>query len=346
MEITEKKILEAVEKNIISPEQGERLWEFWKEGKDCSSQFRFSHLAYYLGALLVLFALGWFMHNAWQWFGGMGMFAIAVVYAGVFVMLGNYLWEKGLSLPGGLLIVLAVAMTPLAIYGLERWMGLWPQFEPGQYHDFYQLIHRGYVWMEIGTILSAYIAIRFFPFPFLMAPIGIALYLLSIDVAPLLLGKEYHWQDGRWISLYFGAAMIISSLYIDLRCQRLRKEDYAFWGYLFGTASFWGGLTLMESGNEWSKFGYCIVNLLLLLFGVLIQRKVFLVFGTIGVSGYIGHLTYQLFKDSILFPFSLTLIGLLTIYGGIVYSRKQDAVEGWIRNRMPGWIQRFLPSRE
>lgn len=345
MEVTKKQLEEAVRREIISSEQGKGLWAFLQEQTELKPQFQLSHLAYYFGALLVMFALGWFMHNAWQWFGGSGMFVLALAYATGFLLLGNFFWrQKGLFLPGGLLVVLAVAMTPLAVYGLERWLGYWPQFEPGHYTDFASLSHKSYFWMEVATLLSALVALRFYAFTFLMAPFSAALYFMSLDVAPFLLGTDFLWQDARWISLYFGAAMLLASIYIDARCRRLDKEDYAFWTYLFGTTAFWGSLTLMDSSSEWSRFAYCMVNIFLLFCGVLLQRKAFLVFGTLGVSSYIGRLTYQLFKDSLLFPFALTFLGLIIIYGGILYSKKQKVIEGWLRKHLPQGILRFLPG--
>ena len=54
--------------------------------------------------------------------------------------------------------------------------------------------------------------------------------------------------------------------------------------------AFWGGLSLLESDSEWSRFLYCLINLSFMLIAVLFQRKIFIVFGAIGVFGYIGYL--------------------------------------------------------
>jgi hypothetical protein len=48
-----------------------------------------------------------------------------------------------------------------------------------------------------------------------------------------------------------------------------------------------------------------------------LSRRVFAVFGGLGVAGYLGYLASHLFRDSLLFPFALTLIGLAVIGAGL-----------------------------
>ena len=67
--------------------------------------------------------MGWFMTSVWEGFGGFGIFAIASAYALVFATVGVLLWKRasgGLRNLGGILVTVAVAMAPLAIYGLQR----------------------------------------------------------------------------------------------------------------------------------------------------------------------------------------------------------------------------------
>jgi hypothetical protein len=346
LQITFKDIEAAIAKQIINQEQGERLWELWNVEEESRSGFQIAHLAYYAGALIVVSAMGWFMDNAWDVFGGMGMFSIAVLYAICFVMAGKRLWEKkGLQVAGGLLVVMAVCMTPLAILGLERVLGWLPQSYPGNYRDGLEWAHGGWIWIELATIASSCWALRFFKFPFLTAPLFFSLYVLSIDATPVVFGTAGNWTDMRWMSLLFGLAMMVIAFFVDYVCRKGgSKEDYAFWGYLFGTIVFWLGLTLLDSNNEWSKMLYCLINIVLLIGGVLVQRKVFLVCGAIGINGYIGHLAYRVFQHSIWFPFVLSFAGICIIYIGILYNRNQLKIEQFIRNKVPETIRKFLPK--
>jgi predicted MFS family arabinose efflux permease len=45
---------------------------------------------------------------------------------------------------------------------------------------------------------------------------------------------------------------------------------------------------------------------------------VFLVFGALGIFAYLGHLAYEVFKDSVLFPFALVLLGLGVIVATVL----------------------------
>ena len=121
------------------------------------------------------------------------------------------------------------------------------------------------------------------------------------------------------------------------------REDFAFWGYLFGMLAFWGGLSLLESDSEWNHYLYCLINLSFMLIAVLFQRKVFIVFGAIGVFGYIGHLAARVFADSLLFPLALCLVGGLIMAAGIYYRRYYLNIEATLMRVIPDWMQRLLP---
>jgi ABC-type molybdate transport system permease subunit len=141
------------------------------------------------------------------------------------------------------------------------------------------------------------------------------------------------------VSLLFGLLMLVATYVIDRRT----REDFAFWGYLFGLAAFWGGLSLMNRQSELGRATYCLVNLGLMLLSVLLERRAFIVFGALGVSGYIGHLAYRVFRDSLLFPFALTIIGVGVIFLGIQYQRHRPAIERAIQGCLPEGARRLLP---
>jgi len=92
-----------------------------------------------------------------------------------------------------------------------------------------------------------------------------------------------------------------------------RTEDFAFWCYLFGLLAFWCGMTFMDSDSELGRVVYALINVGLVGIGVKMRRAVFVVFGVLGVHVYLGHLAYEVFKDSVLFPFALALLGLSVI---------------------------------
>ncbi len=328
---------------VVSPEQAEALWGALARGANGRPRFDLPNVAYYFGALVVISAMGWFMSDAWERFGGWGIFSIALVYAGVFVSAGWVLRRRGLGVPGGLLATLAVCMTPLAVYGSERATGLWVQADPGQYAGFFDWIRGGWFVMEAATIAAALAALFSFRFPFLTAPLAFCLWFMSMDLTPLLFGADVSDPElFQKVSLFFGLAVLFVAYLADLLLGTL--EDYAFWGYLFGMLAFWGGLSTLEGGTELDWFFYGAINLGLILLSVLLLRRVFVVFGALGVFAYTAHLANELFADSVLFPFVLSAAGLAIIALGIVYAKNRARTERAVQKLLPENARRFLPN--
>lgn len=267
--------------------------------------------------------------------------AVAVAYGVIFASVGWRLWTReGLRVPGGLLVTTAVCMVPLAVYALEHLTGIWPQGDPGPYRGYHIWVKGSWFLMEVATIVAGLVALAFVRFPFLTAPIAFSLWYMSMDLTPLLFGKtDFTWDERLWVSLVFGLVMLVVTYLVDRRTE----EDFAFWGYLFGLAAFWGGLSLMKSGGELSRALYCAINIGLMLLSVLLERRAFIVFGALGVFGYIGYLAYRVFQDSLLFPFVLTIIGVGVIFLGIKYQRRRLAIERAILGFFPEGVRRLLP---
>ncbi len=332
----------AAGRGLISQDQADELWRALDERIENQQRFDLANVAYYFGALVVMGAMGWFMTEAWERLGGGGIFLVSLAYALCFVFAGRALWfKRGLKVPGGLLFTMAVCMTPLAVYGLQRFVGIWPQDDPGTYRNYHVWVKGSWLLMEVGTIAAGLAALRFVRFPFLTAPIAFTLWYMSMDLTPLLFGKnEFGWDERLWVSLVFGLVMLVVSFLVD----RKTKEDYAFWGYLFGLAAFWGGLSLMNSDSELNKFLYCLLNCALVLLSVALDRRAFIVFGASGVLGYLGYLAHRVFRDSLLFPFALSFLGIAIIALGIFYQRNRGRIEAAVLSVVPGGLRRLLPK--
>jgi hypothetical protein len=326
--VTEKDLEQAAMRVGLSTSQASALWQALSGKSEVESRFEPAHVGYFFGALLVIGAMGWFMTEGWDSFTGWQLAAISLGYAAVFLLVGRRLWRTArFKVPAGLLITMAVCMTPLAVYGIERQLHLWPAEFPGSYTRFHPLIHASWVIMEVATVAAGTIALRFFRFPFLTAPIAYALWYMSMDATALMFGRSWHWHDLCLISAVFGAIMLLVAYWVDGKTEL----DFSFWGYLFGLLTFTGGLSAIESGNEWAKFGYMLIHLLFVLVSLLLHRKVFLVFGAFGVFGYLCNEAYTHFRHSVGFPFVLTIIGLALIYLAMKYHKNEDLLESRIR---------------
>lgn len=317
----------------------EKLEVFWKD-LETSESTPFARYLFYFGALIIISAMTWFMNLGWEIFGGGGIFLIASTYALIFTLIGRFLWDKnGLKIPSGLFMTIAVCMVPLAVYGLETYFDLWPKSDQNRYHDFYYSINGKWVFMELATILAGLTALYFFPFPFLTVPILVSAWFLTMDIVPYFLGEDVAWKQKYWISVCFGILLMALGFYLDRR----KKEDYAFWSYLFGVISFFGGVgCLVWDKGEGVLFLYFVINLIMMCFSILLRRNILMIFGALGVFGYFAHLAYKVFEDSILFPFVLSFVGLLIIYLGILYQKNLKWIEKNIFDILPKQIRNFL----
>lgn len=333
MRISERQLERAVVEVGLSPDQSRAIWLRLQAKSEVEAHFEPAHVGYYFGALLVSGAMGWFITEGWDRFTGWQLTTIAAGYATVFVLVGRRLWLKPIfRIPGGLLVAVAVCMTPLAVYGIERQLNLWPTSNPGSYTHFHPLIHASWVGIEISTIVAAIVALRYFKFPFLTAPAAYALWYMSMDATELIFGREWQWRDMCMISAMFGAIMLLVSYWLDGKTEL----DFSFWGYFFGLLTFTGGLSAMDSGSQPAKFGYFLAHMGLIVVSLLLRRRVFLVFGGIGVFGYLCNEAYTYFRDSVAFPFVLSLIGIALIFGAMQY-KKNEAI---LQRKIAAWLSR------
>jgi len=342
LKLTREDLSWAASEGIVTEAQADALWIALERRIPDRPKFDAAHVLYYFGAMIIIGAMSFFMTLGWDSLGGGFVLGVSCAYAAVFAFVGRRLWNRGLRVPAGLLVTIPVCMAPLAIYGLERVTGFWALDDPGNYRDFNVYVNGSWILMELGTILAALVALRSYDFPFLTMPIAFSLWYLSMDLTPLLFGRQsFTWEQRQWVSVWFGLAVLVVSYGIDRRT----KQDFSFWLYLFGLMSFWGGLSSMDTGSQLDRLLYCLINVGLMLISVLLDRRVFVVFGSMGVFGYLGYLSWNVFQNSLLFPFALTALGLVLIALGIWYQRNQDWLRRSVVGIVPARLLWLLPSQ-
>ena len=329
----------AVSSGVIQAADAERLVD-WVQGQHAAvaadappehpKGLNVVSVAYYFGAMLMISACAWFLGDKWQSLGHLGVLITCGVYGVVAVATGAWLRRKGFTVAGGLLVTVAVALAPLVTYTIEDMLGMWPLASPGAYAAFYPKIHGSWVVMELATIAAAAIALLFVRFGFLVAPMAFSFWFLSMDGAALLMGvNQLTWRQHEWVSVGVGLMTILVGFGLGrtLRQTDVPSDDFPFWCYLFGLLAFWGGLGSLvgTAGLPWIV--YLFVNLGLIAVALTLRRATFLVFGAMGTWGYVSHLAYAVFKDSVSFPFALALFGLGMILSTVWVQRR------WVTGR-------------
>jgi hypothetical protein len=315
----------AVAAGLLSPDLRAKLVAFAASRRETKTagavtapQAKFDpvHVLYYAGALLVT--------------GAMGLFANV---------------KHATRLPGGLCVAVAVSMAPLAIYGVQDALGLWAAQRPGGYQEFYPLINGSWVYMEIGAVVAAALALLRFPFIVLIS--AFALWFLSMDLAALIAHRhtpdwESDWELRLAVSKIVGLVMIAVAWAIDLKWSAC--GDFAFWLHLFGAMTLWGAIT-SGAGGEFSKALYCAFNIIFIAFGLVLDRRIYAVLGAIGLTIYLGHLAFDVFKDVLAFSFALSAIGLAIIFAGVFVERRRHAFGMLIDAYLPEVLRALRPPR-
>lgn len=122
-----------------------------------------------------------------------------------------------------------------------------------------------------------------------------------------------------------------------------RHGAFAFWLYLLGLLAFSGALTALDSDSEVAKLAYCLIHLALIMLAAFLRRVTFVVFGAIGIGVYLVHLARKVFRDDLLFPLALAVLGATIIAGALFAYRRRAALAAWVDRQIPESLKRFRP---
>lgn len=155
MNITKKQLEDAATENIITAQQAEALYQYLASRSKDIPRFTFTHVLYYLGGLIAISAMTLFMNLDWEAFGGAGIVFISILYAAVGLKVCHAFAAKNLAIPAGICAAFVVCLTPLAVYGLQQWLGVWP--DDSVYRDYHRDIRWHWLYMELGTLAAGII---------------------------------------------------------------------------------------------------------------------------------------------------------------------------------------------
>lgn len=345
LRLTREDLTRAAAAGILEGAQADALWTFLG-GRALTlpeqARFSFGHTLYYFGGLLAIGAMSLFMTLSWDALGPWGICALALLYGVACWAMAEMLRRRGFIIPAGLLAALAVFLVPLATWSAQHAMGLWTDV-PGavsgaRFSQYHQWVDGRWLTLEVATLIAAALALWRLRLPFLVMPVALTLWYMSMDLSqwePLEEGIP-DLEHLRHVSIIFGLSMCAAAGVLDLIRRRRNTADYATWLYLFGAIAAWSGVTLSDSNNEMARLAYALLNGGLVLFGAIIGRRVFTVLGAIGVATYLGYLAFELFQDSLLFPLALTAIGLGLVGIGIWWQRHEAAIHARLQRFMPG----------
>ena len=171
MKLTRAMLDEAASQGLLDEGQAGRLWQFLQERAQHTPGFKPAHILYYLGGLIAIGAMSLFMTLGWETFGGAGLLFISLCYMVAAIGSVEWLRARGLVLPAGVLAAFAVVLVPLAVYGLQHVLGLWPADRAGTgYRDYHYYIDWRWVLMELTTLAGGAVVLWRYRMPFTVMP--------------------------------------------------------------------------------------------------------------------------------------------------------------------------------
>lgn len=322
----------GVAQGIITPAQREALRALGTPPvgtAESTVAFSGVTVAYGLGALLVLFAAGWFLVSRWASLGHWGVLTVVTGYGGVLWGGGRVLERRGFPRAGQLAVALAIGLVPVATWAILHLVGEWPDRGDPLARYLPYAATRGLL-LDLTTLLVALLAWRARAFPLLMVPIAVALWWTWFHLGQLVaFDREREWFD-QWLMLAAGLALLAGADAMD-RWQRRRApgDDYAAPLWFTAVFAFSFAFFVIWLDARAGKHAMAPVAVGMIALALRTRRRAALVAGVAGVFGYLAWLASDVFEDTALFPVALAGLGI-----GLIFTTV------WLQRRFPSLATR------
>ena len=332
----------GVARGIITAEQRDALLALdvaAGEGPESRVVFSGVTVAYGLGALLVLFAAGWFLVSRWASLGHWGVLAVVGAYGGVLWTGGRTLERRGFPRAGQLAMALAIGLVPVGMWAVLHLAGEWPDRADPLARYMPYAATRGLL-LDLTTLLAELLAWRARAFPLLMVPISVALWWTWFHLGQLVGFDRERESYDQWIMLAAGLALLAGADVMD-RWQRRRTvgDDFAAPLWITATVAFAFAFLVIWLDVEAAKHTMAPVALCMIALSLRSRRRAPLLMGVVGVFGYLAWLASDVFEDTALFPVALAGLGIGLIFTTVWLQRRFPALAA----RVGGEAGRDLP---
>jgi hypothetical protein len=330
----------AVERGIITAAQREAIAALAREGPetgaDAHAGVNAVTVAYWAGALVVLFALAWFLVDRWRNLGAGGVLAVSAGYALLFVFLSHWLVCRDLRLASSIVTLLVVALVPVMTWAVLDLTGLWYDVRPGTpppvfYRPTMAEMTR-WIPVDVATIVAALVAMRWRRFGILVVPAAIGFWYLMLHVVPLIAGASLSRELEGSTILVVGTTLLAIGYALD---RRPRSAAYAGWLYMVGLAAM-----IFAGAERWGLYKHVVPHVALVLsilsvaLSLALGRRSFLIAGAIGFVSYLAWLAFDVFRRAVSFPIVLAAFGVAIILAAV-----------WVQRRYPALSRRMAARR-
>ncbi|MFI5311114.1 MAG: hypothetical protein ACHQQ3_07785 [Gemmatimonadales bacterium] len=295
-------------------------------GREAARGFNAVTVAYGVGALVVLFAFGWFLVDRWNVLGDAGLLGVSLLYAVLFAIAAFVLAREGFPVAHGLAVLLAVGMTPLAVRALGRLVPFWPTDAlalcGGARAQFFPCDMEALT-MELTAAAAALAMLRRVRFGPLVIPVAIAGLLIPAHLVRAWLDVEWGSAMVGWTALLTGSLLLAVAYAVD---RQRETEDYAAW--LHVAAAVAGLVACVQLFDAYPELRHLAAPVAVLSFvgAVYLRRRVYLVAGVFLAFLYLTWLAVAVFRVTVAFPLVLAVIGLSIIVAAVLLQRRFPAL--------------------
>ena len=332
----------ALSRGLITPDQHASLSALATEDgvapREMPRGFNWVTVAYALGAMLVVFAGGWFLAQRWLQLGPAGVLAVVTLYAAIAVAASRWLEQREFREAAGVAMMVAVSLTPVAVWAIESMTGWWPVETWGQpYYPYYPAAEASrWLIAELATILAGLLVLRRRNWSAVVFPVAVALFGLvmhaprafDIDLTPVL---------ERWIMMT-GALFVCAVANATDRATPRQAEpgrgDMAFPLWLTGLLSLAIALLSMWPAAGALRHGLPLLAIAAVAAALYMGRRTHLVFGVFALFMYLFYLASEVFRSTAYFPIALAVLG-----GALL------AATVWLQRRFPMLASRLAAQR-
>ncbi len=358
-DISRSRLEDAVARGIITPAQLEQILALPTHDAAAATQppstpgaeargLNAVTVAYHLGALMVLFAGAYFLLDRWVALRPGGVLLVSLLYAVAFTTAAVLFRRRGFRLAEGVSATLVVVMVPVIAWALANLAGVWAPYDvripirpPG-----------GAAWdsgrwliPQLSTIAAALIAVRLVRYPLVVAPAAFAAWSITIPLTELAFGLTLGGFMVARVSLLVGTLLIAAGYVVD---RRSATGSWAFWIYLFGAIATFIGMVQTASDFPAVRHLSPLVSLAAVALSLRIGQRLFLVAGVLGLVLYLGHLAFDVFAGTVLFPVALAALGLGIIVATVWMQRSYPRLAARVgasagaAHRVPGGLLTLL----
>jgi hypothetical protein len=244
------------------------------------------HILWYFGAITAALTAGTTVASVSPGARGAYQLLLGLFFLGAFAAAAVVLLRAGWRVPGGVLLVAAVAMVPTAGQAFERLIGVWPDVTAdglGVLEGFEPAL----LALALATIAAGLAAFALVGFPFVLTTVTVAVVVAAQTLVPALV-DEPRLDDRAACLIVTGAVLLLVGLVLD----SVARSAEAFWWHAVGLLALALGLTwyALFDDADWAWATILVVGAVLVLASAPFDRATWTSFGVLGVWG--GALNY------------------------------------------------------